>query len=286
MSKVRIVTDTSARLPDPSMWEDPLLTAAPFCLHARGEDVAEDPTKPLFVYHRFFEGREPPIAQAPSTEEFTRIYGALFEETDQILSIHTAPAAADSYANALSASERFLGRCDIQVIDSQTLSAGLGLLVDLAVRAAEDDQPLDDIVHMVRAMIPRLYMVFFLDDLMHLERQGLITRSQGILGNMLGVIAFLTMEDGHLIPMEKVRSRPRALEKLVEFVAEFTQIEHIALLQPTPDSTEDANWVAERVDGLHPATPLTFADYGPTTASLVGSNSLGVVVLESGEDLL
>jgi fatty acid-binding protein DegV len=120
---------------------------------------------------------------------------------------------------------------------------------------------------------------------MHLERQGLITRSQGILGNMLGVIAFLTMEDGRLIPMEKVRSRPRALEKLVEFVAEFAHLEHIALLQPTPESSEDAAWVAERVQGLHPNTPLTFADYGPTTAALVGPNSLGVVVLESEEDL-
>ncbi|MGA9533961.1 MAG: DegV family protein [Anaerolineales bacterium] len=285
MTRVRIVTDSSARLPDPSMWDHPLLTAAPFHLHANGEAVAEDATKPLFVYHRFFDGADPPVAKAPSTEDFARIYGALFEESDQILSIHTATAAADSYANALSASERYLGRCDIQVVDSQTLSAGLGLLVELAVRAAEDDQPLDEIVRLVRGMIPRLYMVFFLDDLMHLERQGLITRSQGILGNMLGVIAFLTMEDGHLIPMEKVRSRPRALEKLVEFVAEFTHLDHIAILQPTPDSTEDAAWVAERVDGLHPGTPLTFTDYGPTTAALVGSNSLGVVVVESDEDL-
>lgn len=285
MSRVRIVTDTSARLPDPGMWDHPLLTAAPFQLRGNHEQVTEDPRKPLFVYHRFFEGGDPPVTQDPTTEDLAQIYGTLFQETDQILSIHTAPAAAGSYANALNASERFLGRCDIQVVDSQTLSAGLGLLVDLAVRAAEDDQPLEEIVRLVRGMIPRLYMVFFLDDLMHLERQGLITRSQGILGNMLGVIAFLTMEDGRLIPMEKVRSRPRALEKLVEFVAEFTQLEHIALLQPTPETTEDASWVAERVEGLHPETPLTYADYGPTTATLVGANSLGVVVLESEEDL-
>lgn len=285
MSRVQIVTDTSARLPDPAMWDHPLLTAAPFRLRDSHEQVTEDPRKPLFVYHRFFEGDDLPVAQDPSTEDLAQIYGALFQETDQILSIHTAPAAAGSYASAMKASERFLGRCDIQVVDSQTLSAGLGLLVDLAVRAAEAEQPLEEIVRLVRGMIPRLYMVFFLDDLMHLERQGLITRSQGILGNMLGVIAFLTMEDGRLIPMEKVRSRPRALEKLVEFVAEFAQLEHIALLQPTPETTEDASWVAERVEGLHPGTPLTFADYGPTTATLVGANSLGVVVLESEEDL-
>jgi DegV family protein with EDD domain len=231
-------------------------------------------------------GSESAVAEPPSPEVMGQIYAELFRETSQILSLHSAPSVSQALQYARSASESFLGRCDIQVVDSQSLSAGLGLLVEAAVQAADRGESLDSILRLVRGMIPRLYVIFFLEDLTHLERYGLVSRSQAILGNMLGVIAFLTMEDGRLIPMEKVRSRARALEKLVEFVSEFTHLDHISILQPGQEKSEDSTWVAERLEGLHPQTPISFADYGPSLATLVGGNSLGVVVLESVDDPL
>jgi len=281
MAKVRIVADSSARPPNPELWDHPLLTLAPVSIQANGLKDFEDPRRSLGSYRSLLAGAPTPVAEPASVEAMTDIYGQLFKESDEILSLHPSPSVSRSWANARQASKSFRGRCDIQVIDSQSLSAGLGLLVEAAVRAAEDDEPLEEIVRLVRGMIPRMYLVFFLDDLLHLERFGLITASQAILGNMLGVIAFLTMEDGRLIPMEKVRSRPRALEKLVEFVAEFTDLEHIAVLQPSDRKADDGRWVAERLAGLHPTTPITFADYGPAVATLVGQQSVGVIVLES-----
>lgn len=286
MSRVRIVTDTSARLPNPDLWDHPLLTTAPMTLRSKGLSVEEDPRRPLYEYLDLFANSTIPVAEPPSVERMAEIYGRLFRETDQIISLHTAPAVSRSLANARAASERYMGRCDIQVVDSQSMSAGLGLIVERAVVAAAQDMDIDQVLQHVRSMIPRQYVVFFLDDLMYLDRHGLITRSQAILGNMLGVIAFLTMEDGRLIPMEKVRSRSRALEKLVEFVAEFTELEHIALLQPTVKRTDDGDWIRERLKGLHPSTPLTVADYGPSIGTLVGPDSLGVIVLESESELL
>lgn len=286
MAKVRIVTDTSARMPNPKLWDHPLLTAAPMTMRAKGMAREEDPRRPFDDYLDLFSNSTIPVAEPLSVERMAAIYGQLFRESDQIISLHTAPAVSRSLANARAASERYKGRCDIQVVDTQTISAGLGLIVQRAVEAAAQDLDIDAVLQRVRGMIPRQYVVFFLDDLMYLDRHGLITRSQAILGNMLGVIAFLTMEDGRLIPMEKVRSRPRALEKLVEFVAEFTELDHISLLQPTDNRTDDGDWITERLRGLHPATPMTISDYGPSIASLVGPNSLGVIVLESEGELL
>ncbi|HEX9797809.1 MAG TPA: DegV family protein [Anaerolineales bacterium] len=285
MAKVRIVADSSARPPNPELWDHPLLTPAPVHIRANGIEDVEDPRRTLGSYRSLLANASVPLAEPASVDTMVQIYGQLFEQSDQILSLHPAQSVSRGWANARQASDLFRGRCDIQVIDSQSLSAGLGLLVEAAVLAAEQDEPLEEIVRLVRGMIPRMYLVFFLDDLLHLERYGLITASQAILGNMLGVIAFLTMEDGRLIPMEKVRSRPRALEKLVEFVAEFTDLEHIAVLQPSERKADDGRWVAERLAGLHPATPITFADYGPAVATLVGQQSVGVIVLEAEDDL-
>ncbi len=286
MSPVHVAADTSARPPDPRLWSHPLLTKVPLRIRCNDRIAVEDPTRPLSSYRELLDTASPPQSEPPTVEELASIYSDLYVKTDQILSLHTAPAASRVLPRAHRASERFLGRYDIQVVDSQSLSAGLGLMVQAAVEASEQGASLDSIVRLVRGMIPRVYMVLFVDDLMYLERQGLITRTQAILGNMLGVIAFLTMEDGRLIPMEKVRSRIRALEKVVEFVAEFTALDHIAIVQPTQDLTEDGRWMQERLQAIHPDTPLTHADYGPVTASLVGRNGMGVIVLEAEDELL
>jgi fatty acid-binding protein DegV len=97
---------------------------------------------------------------------------------------------------------------------------------------------------------------------------------------MLGIIPFLTMEEGKLIPMEKVRSRPRALEKLVEFVGEFSDLEHLAILQSTLEMTDESMLVAERLRAMHPDTQVSISSYGPSVATYIGLNSLGVVALE------
>ena len=133
-------------------------------------------------------------------------------------------------------------------------------------------------------MIPRLYTVFFLDDMAYLERNHLVSRSQAILGNMLGVIPFLTIEDGRIVAMEKVRSRTRALEKLLEFVTEFSTVEHLALLHSQSQLNEETRQVVERLQGMHPGTPLSVLTYGPSLATFVGPNALGIVVLETEEE--
>jgi len=123
----------------------------------------------------------------------------------------------------------------------------------------------------------------FLDDLSYLARIQLVSQSQAILGNMLGIIPFLTIEDGELQPMEKVRSRQRALEKLIEFVCEFSGLDHLGILHGYGKPTQDALYIAERLRSTYPSAPISQVCYGPTLAAFIGFNSLGAIVLESKE---
>ena len=287
MSPIRIVTDSSARLIEPKLSAHPLLKLAPITIKWGSDSLQDDPDLSLELARGMFQTTAGlPAAIAPTPAQFEAIYADLHEETDQIVSIHTSSGISQSYKNAMTASESFRGRCDIQVIDSRTASAGLGLLAMAATEAAEHGAEMEDLVRLIRGMIARLYMVIFLDELAYLERDGLISRSQSILGSMLGIIPFLTVEHGRLIPMEKVRTRPRALDKLIEFVAEFAEIENLVILQGGVEPDEEARSVAERLAALYASVPIHYADYGPALATLVGLNGLGVVVLESVEELL
>ncbi len=284
---IHIVTDSSVRFLDLENNHHDLISLVPTTVRFEDQAVEDRPDLLLGeVRSRFEADPGKAYADPPRVEQLVSVYSRLQDETDEIVSIHTSAGINATYRNAVKASEGFRGRCDIQVIDSTSLSAGLGMLVSRAAAAAEAGSSLEDVVRVVRGIIPRLYVVFFLDDLAYLERNGLVSQSQAILGNMLHIFPFLTVEHGRLIPMEKVRTRIRAQEKLIEFVTEFSDIERLGILHSTTEPDEEALSVAERLEALYPDTPISYVNYGPALATYVGLNGLGLVVLESEEEAL
>jgi DegV family protein with EDD domain len=284
---VYIVTDASVRFTQPNFEEDHDITVVPLHVRCSNRRIPDGPDMNLASVRPLLEmcGPDSEI-ENPSVETFASIYSQLQSETHEIISIHNSADLSNTYQNALIASQQFRGRMDIQVIDSQTVSIGLGLIVQSVAQAAQRGENMDGLVRLVRSMIPRLYMVIFLDDLYFLERNSLVSRSQAILGNMLGILPFLTMEEGALIPMEKVRLRSRAIEKLIEFVCEFSGVEHLGILQNSLDPDEESATVHERLRAFYPAAPITPVCYGSMLSTYVGYNALGAVVLESQEEML
>jgi DegV family protein with EDD domain len=284
---VHIITDAAVRFTQPNFVKEHKITIAPLHVRCSNRQIPDGPGTNLASVRPMLEicGPDSEI-EGPSVETFSTIYRQLQSETNQIISIHHSASLSNTYQNALAASQQFRGRMDIQVIDSQSVSIGLGLIVQSVAQAAQRGETLEGLVQHIRSMIPRLYMVIFLDDLYFLERNNLVSRSQAILGNMLGILPFLTMEEGALIPMEKVRLRARAVEKLIEFVCEFSGVEHLGILQNSIDPDEESNAVRERLRAFYPAAPITSVCYGSMLSTYVGYNALGAVVLESQEEML
>jgi DegV family protein with EDD domain len=284
---VHIVTDASVRFTQPNFEKEHKIVVAPLNVRCSNRQIPDGPGTNLSSVRPMLEICGPDsVIESPSVETFSTIYRQLQSETHQIISIHNSSGLTKTYQNALTASQHFRGRMDIQVIDSQSVSIGLGLIVQTVAQAAQRGETLDGLIQLIRSMIPRLYMVIFLDDLYFLERNNLVSRSQAILGNMLGILPFLTMEEGALIPMEKVRLRPRAIEKLIEFVCEFSGVEHLGILQKSLEPDEESNTVHERLRAFYPAAPITSVCYGSMLSTYVGYNALGAVVLESQEEML
>lgn len=287
MTRIHIITDSSVRFAASGILERHHITLAPMKVHCGAHVIEDWPDVDMTALRPVLEECQSiPRTESFSVDQMAAIYTLLQSETDQILSIHTSSGLCDAVTNAQAASQRFLGRTNIQVIDSQTSTIGLGLLVQAAAEAIARGDDIEALIRLIRGMIPRLYMVFFLDDLFFLERNELVSRSQAILGNMLGIIPFLTLEEGRMIPMEKVRTRPRAIEKLIEFVLEFSSVEHLAILQDSARPTHESLSITERLKTIHPGVPITTTSYGPCLSSFLGLDGLGVAVLEAEEDSL
>jgi DegV family protein with EDD domain len=282
MARISIVTDSSVRFPAHSIVHQYPLSIAPMAIRCGATTIEDRGDVDISAYHSTIEEcQSVPKIEPFSVDQISSIYARLQSQSDQILSIHTSSGLCDAVANAKLASQRFLGKTKIQVIDSQSISYGLGLLIQAVVKAANQGADFDSLIRLTRNIIPRLYMVFFMHDLFYLEENQYISRSQAILGDMLEIIPFLTLEDGKMIPMEKVRSRIRAIEKLIEFVLEFSSVEHLAILQESAQPTQESLSIIERLRPIYPDISISTTSYGACLTAYLGLDSLGIVILEA-----
>jgi DegV family protein with EDD domain len=283
LSRVRVVTDSTAQL-DPNLVQELEIIVLPLEIgfgpqkFREGVDLSLDE-----FFRRVAHSSVIPVASAPTMEEFRQVYAGLSQTTDQILSLHVANQLNNTCLNARDAADHFLGRCEIVVVDSWTISLGLSILVEAAARDAMKGVNLDEIVRLVRGMIPHVYAVFFTEALDYLEREQHLSKSQAMLGTMLGIRPFLAIEEGEIIPMEKVRTREKAIDKLVEFVGEFSRIEQIAVVQSPRAAGKDARLLLDRLQSNFPGYEFGTITYGPTLGTHIGPYGLGLIVYEGME---
>lgn len=282
MAAVRIVTDSTAHL-DPDLIVQHRLSVLPLqirfgeekhLIHA-GErperlwqQMADSPAKPSQVS----------VPQRALQDTFQRLSG----ETEEILALLSAGALSSVVSDARAAARSYMGRCQVAVIDTMTTSWGLGLVVRAAAEAAQRGTTLDGVVRLVRGILPRIYMVSYVERLDYLEQGKRIGIAQALLGTMLRIKPLLLVEEGDIIPMEKVRTRAQALGKLIDFVAEFASIEDMVILRsPLEDDFDDqVEELRAQLSELLPNWRFPAIEYDPVLACHVGPQALGVAVYE------
>ncbi|HBY98429.1 MAG: DegV family protein [Ardenticatenaceae bacterium] len=282
MTRPVIVTDSTADLTPEEIREYGIIVV-PLNIHF-GSRVYQDGVD--LDREEFFELLEEspsrPATSSPSVATFQETYEDACDQTDQVISIHISAKLSDTIRRARQAADTMLGQCRIMVIDSQSTSVGLGLLVKAAARAAAAGQSTDEIVRMLRGMISHIYLVFFVETLDFLERGGRIGKAQALLGTMLNIKPMLILEEGEIEPLEKVRTRGRALDKLTEFVAEFGAIDSLTIIhnQSPPEELEELISQIRQARPNEPDLDIRVAHYGPVLAAHVGPDALGIVVYE------
>lgn len=282
MRKIRIVIDSAADFASPAIVGRFGMTIVPQTIYFGEDHYQEQLEMDAEKFFQYISHDVPyPRLSAPSVEAYITIFKKLCTSTDQIISLHSSRYLSQSFHNAKEAAENLLGRCEIAVIDSQTTSAGLGLLAEYAAQVAETTTSLDEAVRMIRGAISRTYCIFYVDTLDYIQKSGLLGEAQAVLGTMLGIKPFLTIESGELMTMEKARSRSQAIDKLVEFATEFMAIDKLLILQSSPFTTESVRQLQERLAAELGKRNFANLLYGPTLASYLGPDATGIFILEN-----
>ncbi len=230
-------------------------------------------------YDRLIHGNIWPTTTQPPPKDFTDVYDKLTEETDEILVITLSSKLSGTYQSALAGKDLVKKKCQIEVIDSLTVAMGLGLVVISTARKAQTGAKLDEITDFARRALERSHFIAYFDTLKYLAKGGRVGRAQGLLGSMLSIKPILTVKEGEISPVTRLRSQAAGREYLYNFITGFPKIEALAVEHTTlPD---EADRLAERLSPSYPKEIIYRSTVSPVLGVYGGPNALAVTVLEA-----
>lgn len=217
---IKIVTDSTCDLP--STWFDRYqITIVPVNIQFGLETFQEGRTiDPETFYRRIKAAGVLPTTSQATVGEFIEVYQRLAADGNDILSIHLTSKLSGTWQSASLAARQLAGRCRVSVVDSWTGSVGLGLMVREAARLVETGFSINEVVAALEAHRPQIQVFIMLKDLRYARMSGRVGRVREFLASLLKVKPIISVTEGALIPIERVRSQRNGFERIVALAAE------------------------------------------------------------------
>lgn len=281
VGKIAVVTDSTADL-DHELAEQNNITVVPLSIHF-GDEVFKDRVE--LRSEEFFQKLEaasvPPRTSQPSPGDFHRIYQSLFSSGYQgIISIHISMELSGTWQSACIARD-MLPDDQIQVINSKSASMGLGLIVLNTVKKVREGISLSAAASYASSLSEQQRVLFGVDTLEYLHRNGRIGRAAKLVGGLLKIKPLLYLDsDGFVAPLTKIRGKNKIVSALVEqgeqFIGSGTGPVDLAVVHSLePElATEIAARVSERIQ----IRDTYLAEIGSVIGTHVGPGTVGIVL--------
>jgi DegV family protein with EDD domain len=219
MARVAIVTDSTAYIPQDWVKKYDLSVVPLFVLWS-GEELKDGvDIYPTEFYQRLESAKEMPTTSQPTPAEFHKVYQTLAEKGHDILSIHISSKLSGTVDSAIQA-KAMLPEANIEVFDSLSASMETGWHVLAAAKAAMRGASLAECKAMAEKAQANSGILFMVDTLEFLHRGGRIGGAQRFLGTALNFKPILEIQDGAIEALERVRTKRKALDRLMELIEE------------------------------------------------------------------
>ena len=221
-----------------------------------------------------------PALQIPTSEQLRLKYLELSSQYNEIVVMLHSSHLSEAALNAQEAADAVRGRVSVQVIDTLTISVGLGYLIEAAAEAASSNAPSTEIERLMRGLIPHIYSVFCIPGLTYLYYAGHLGKAQALVGEMLNILPIFSLEEGRLTPVEKMRNSRHLIDFLQEFMDEFSDLDQISIVQSIPPMTHEIKTLREHIAINFTHTPVSEHTINLPAATLFGPRTLSVFVVE------
>jgi DegV family protein with EDD domain len=276
---IKIVTDSTCDLPE-ALIQQYDITVVPMYINFGENSYLDGVEITRDEFYRRLPSSDPlPTTATPGADNFTAAYEQLAQAgATEILSIHISVSLSAVVDVAHLAAETFEA-AKVTVFDSQQLSLGTGFLVLAAAEAAAQGMSMDEIIAMLEEQTARTYVFAALDTLEFLRRSGRMNGFVAGIGSLLKIKPLLTMNKGQP-GAEQVRTRERAIQRLIQMVKEVGPLEKLALVHT--NAAEAAESLRQRALDLFPEHILPLSvDVTPVLGTHLGPGVVGFACLAS-----
>jgi len=281
-----VVTDTTAYLPEELLAEHGIHEVSLYVTldgeQRRESEIAAGDYGDF--YERLRRSEEGATTSQPSVGDFLAVYEPLLAESREVVSIHIASGISGTCESARQARQQLIdsggGGERIEVVDSRTGCGAQGLLALIAARAVAGGASGAEAAEAAERARDTLRIWFLVDTLEYLRKGGRIGAAQALLGSALQIKPILTLEE-EITPVERVRTRRRAFERIVEFAHERKEAGAGAWVVQHVQDPDSARRLVDECRQVFGSEPVFVSEIGPVIGAHVGPGLLGFGALRS-----
>jgi DegV family protein with EDD domain len=273
---IAIITDSTSDL-TAALCEEHGITVVPLSVTI-GDETLEDGT---LTTEEFFERMnalpELPTTSQPPVGAFVDAYERALETASSVVSIHLSEKLSGTYSSAKTAAEHFAGR--VRVIDSQTLSWGLGLQVLEAAKAVSRGMDIESVVDGVKGLRDRVQVIVGLDTMDNIVKGGRLSKTAGKVGGMLNVKITVEVKDGEIVLSRVTRGSKAALAYGLKWIdSHMGDSKRGIFCVMHALSPERAEWLRDALQERYDVEEMHFVETGTVIATHTGTG-WGVALL-------
>jgi DegV family protein with EDD domain len=282
-----VVTDTTAYLPEELISANGIHRASLYVTldgeQKRESDIGAAEYNDF--YDRLSRSEGGATTSQPSVGDFVEIYEPLLADGGEVVSLHISSGISGTYGSALQARQQLVdsgaGGERIRVWDSQSGCGGQGLMALIAAQAANGGAGAEETMELVERARESLKMWFAIDTLEYLRKGGRIGAAQAFLGSALQIKPILTLEE-EITPIERVRTRRRAFERMVEFARERKEAGATTWVVQHIHDPDTARKLVDECRQVFGNDPVFVSEIGPVIGAHIGPGLLGFGGISSG----
>jgi DegV family protein with EDD domain len=280
---LHIVTDSAADMPSdwPQEYE---IQIVPINIHfgdrtyLQGVDLSDED-----FYQLVEESGSVPKTSQPTPFQFKEFYRRIAQDGDTILSLHVTSKLSGTFDSAVTAARELSGSYQILPFDSGCGSAGLGMMCREARLLARAGATTQRIINRLFQIRQGLHIVLTLDKLDYARMSGRVGTLQAALASALNVKPIVVLKDGVLEMTERVRTRSKALSRVLELLHNRFDREPVNIAAVHARDPESAGTLLERAKILFDVRNWIMTDLAISVAANLGPGTVGLVVYPTGE---
>lgn len=277
----KILTDSTADLPESwALGNDVQILGLTIQLDGiTYETVGEKKLTSEQLLSKMEAGSQPTTSQI-NVGQFEDIFRGYAEIGMPVLYIAFASVLSGTYQSAVMARDMVLEdfpEAVIRIIDTKAASMGEGILVMKAVEAKAAGQSLEQVVALIKSLVPKVKTYFLVDDLNHLMRGGRISKTAALMGSLVNIKPVIAVKgDGRLDSVAKVRGKKKAQTEVVRMTLEDIADPRVVIAYAGADSQEVAQVLKNQLLASEQVNEVLILPLGPVISTHTGPGTLGL----------